>query len=388
MTRKYKTYLVTASSPARPLAGSGVGQGVGGATLTNASGSRPLAGSGIGKGVAGGNLGVSGSGGFSADGSYWLDGTIADGNTVTINGSGFGTKPTAKPFLWAPMDGSINPSSLGVVTAWNATENVAYNASEGITGGGVMKGAIKGGGGGETIWTARVDASGFAWSDYGQKMYLFRRTKKNWEWTSQFNWKTFRTWPADANGTQPNFFMSTDGIAVSAPISAGGYVFAEGVKEEIWGPADVWLNEEILVQSNSANGTRDGSFYYYVNGVLKGDATPGENMFGLKDTGSQPIEVVYPVHGVEATDANSGVVPAGGTYWADDVYLDRTWARVMIGNASTWGASTVREICIPTAWSDTAVGVVLRAGVHGSLVGKYLYLITDAGTVNRIGQFT
>jgi hypothetical protein len=31
---------------------------------------------------------------------------------------------------------------------------------------------------------------------------------------------------------------------------------------------------------------------------------------------------------------------------------------------------------------------VLRAGVHGSLVGKYLYLITDAGTVNRIGQFT
>jgi hypothetical protein len=38
MTRKYKTYLVTASPPARPLAGAGVGQGVGGATLTNTAG--------------------------------------------------------------------------------------------------------------------------------------------------------------------------------------------------------------------------------------------------------------------------------------------------------------------------------------------------------------
>ena len=311
-----------------------------------------------------------------------VSGSIAHGQQVQITGSGFGQKSPAKPYLWAPMDGTHQPSPLGTVTSWTAIDNMAYAAGEGMAGGGALKGTIKGSGGGETVWTARVDASGFAWSDYGQKMYLFRRTKKNWVWTSQHNWKTFRAWPLDANGTQPNWFMSQNGLDVSPPISAGGYIFADGVAASIWGPANVWLNEEILSQSNSANGTRNGAYYYYVNGALKGDATPAENMFGLKDTGTQPIQAVYVVHGVEANDANSAVVPAGGTYWADDVYLDRTWARVMIGNAPTLANSTHLEVQIPAEWSADQIRVTLNTQSFPSGATPYLFVVDASGSAS------
>ena len=65
-----------------------------------------------------------------------------------------------------------------------------------------------------------------------------------------------------------------------------------------------------------------------------------------------------------ATDGISGWPHdnSGANVYVDDVYFDTTWARVEVGDAATYAASTHREIQIVTAWSDTAVSFTPRRG--------------------------
>ena len=60
-----------------------------------------------------------------------------------------------------------------------------------------------------------------------------------------------------------------------------------------------------------------------------------------------------------------GVSPPGPVISVDDVYVDSTQARVMIGNASSYDASAALEMQIPTAWSDTAVSFRVNVGALG-----------------------
>ena len=71
-------------------------------------------------------------------------------------------------------------------------------------------------------------------------------------------------------------------------------------------------------------------------------------------------------------------------YWAG-IYVDKTYSRVMLGNASTWAASTVREPQIPhTTWNDTTIQVTVNLG---ALSGEtaYLYVFDSNNDSNTNG---
>ncbi|MBK8508351.1 MAG: hypothetical protein IPL51_06760 [Candidatus Competibacteraceae bacterium] len=70
-----------------------------------------------------------------------------------------------------------------------------------------------------------------------------------------------------------------------------------------------------------------------------------------------------------------------GSYSYDDVYVDHTQSRVEIGNASTWSASTIRAIQIPTSWSDSSIKVNLNKGSITSDTA-YLFVIDSAGNAS------
>ena len=72
-------------------------------------------------------------------------------------------------------------------------------------------------------------------------------------------------------------------------------------------------------------------------------------------------------------------------YWANSVYLDTTWARVMIGNASTLGASTQLEMQIPTAWSENSITVKFNKGSFSTGQTAYLYVINSDNNPNTDG---
>jgi hypothetical protein len=84
--------------------------------------------------------------------------------------------------------------------------------------------------------------------------------------------------------------------------------------------------------------------------------------------------------------ANDEGTPTPGLelYW-DEIYVDRTQARIELGNAATWAGSTHFEIQIPTDWSSTAVTFRVSQGTAANGETAYLYVIDSAGNVNADG---
>lgn len=81
---------------------------------------------------------------------------------------------------------------------------------------------------------------------------------------------------------------------------------------------------------------------------------------------------------------NCGVRDTAYIYM-DNVYCDTTQAHVEIGDGNTYDACTVREIQPPTSWIDTAINVTLNRGAWSDFNGKYVYVIDRTGAVNTIG---
>jgi hypothetical protein len=73
------------------------------------------------------------------------------------------------------------------------------------------------------------------------------------------------------------------------------------------------------------------------------------------------------------------------TLYYDEVYLDDSWARVEIGNASTWSGCTHRETQIPSSWSSSSIAVTVNQGTFADSAGAYLYVTDDDGNVNSSG---
>lgn len=307
-------------------------------------------------------------------------GTIGHMQSITISGSGFGVKSPAKPYLWAPFDsGSLQPSSLGTITSWSLNESMAYNSNEGVGGTGCAKSSD-----GSGTWTLSVNASGFAWNDYNQKMYLFRKTKRNFD-VGSTNWKVWRLW--SDNYSYPNAYVNTGtccgNISVEGIDEAGGWM---DISKTV-GPTGSYFTEEIIMKSNSNTSTADGYFAMYTNGV-RGAELPytdySRKVWKMKDNSSQgsaSMTMNFVVHGVKANTTFPGTY----MYWADDVYLDKTWARVMIGNASTFSSSTKKEIQIPSAWSATSITVIFNQGAFARGDTVYLYVVDADGNVNSQG---
>jgi hypothetical protein len=294
-----------------------------------------------------------------------IRGTLAHGEVVEVIGSDFGAKSPAKPYLWAPFDNSAAPSSLGVVTAWSGTENMQFAPGEGVSGSGALRASN-----GSGIWTARVDASGFAWNDYGQKTYLYRRVKRNFAISDQMNWKNIRFWPGDRN---PNWYYA----------SSNCRLYVEGTGAGSWvlncsptrNPANEWRVDEFILQANTAANRSDGIFIYNADSMLveslpRSD-TDGWKVKGTTTDNSAAMVQAFPVHGVMANYD----MPSDFRYWVDDVYLDTTWARVMVGDAPTLSASRHLEIQIPTAWSSDSITVQLNTVAFPTDALPYLFIV-------------
>ncbi|OGF43089.1 hypothetical protein A2303_04140 [Candidatus Falkowbacteria bacterium RIFOXYB2_FULL_47_14] len=69
--------------------------------------------------------------------------------------------------------------------------------------------------------------------------------------------------------------------------------------------------------------------------------------------------------------------------YTDNVYIDTTWARVELGNASTYAASTHREIQIPSAWSANSITATVNPGSFTSGQAVYLFVIDANGNASN-----
>jgi hypothetical protein len=83
-----------------------------------------------------------------------------------------------------------------------------------------------------------------------------------------------------------------------------------------------------------------------------------------------------------------GNAPPTLTLWTDDIYIDNTFSRVMIGDASTYASSTHFEMQPPTAWSSSSITVSLNQGSFADGSTAYVYVIDANGNVSAGNPIT
>jgi hypothetical protein len=82
------------------------------------------------------------------------------------------------------------------------------------------------------------------------------------------------------------------------------------------------------------------------------------------------------------------LTPGPADAYLDDFYVavgPQAQARVEIGDASTYAASTNVTITTPTAWTDGSITTTIRQGAFRAGEPAYLYVFDAAGNVNAEG---
>lgn len=303
-----------------------------------------------------------------------VGGNFNHGNTISITGSGFGTKNPAKPLVWAPFEGgavdndralssgsilstanlSLSSSDLPHSRSRAAVRGIPYIASPYTKAG-------------PQIWIA-PDSSIV-------DMFIFLRRKyahaKYWDESGVNNYKFYRFWP-------PNGTLHPDYVAVFANSKPRVTKFASegagsaGTVSGFIAPANAWYTEELQVHQGGID-TQDSTTKFWMNSVLK------LSYSHISRTSKNPAQ--WSRLSIE----NFWTLrppPSGAYMYFDDIYVDTTWSRVMIGNASTFDACTVREPLIPTAWSNTTITAYFNQGSFSNGQSVYVFVVDSDGNAS------
>lgn len=309
----------------------------------------------------------------SAFGISSVTGTISDGNSITISGSGFGTKTTAAPFHYDDFEGGTSGNDLSAPWEAYATpgegmhkySNVrAYKGSQSA----LRDATLKTGDDFRSTGLKNMNATS---AYYSLWTYM--------EGTNTGVMKVFRTAsdPAgefyflDAN--DPGLYITRQGSWVYA-----GWATSAGTDQRTLGgsesanllPFDQWNKIEVYVEYSDA-GVANGTVLIWINGT---EYYGADGDIATRGTG-QGASVIdnFLIPGMD-DDTSCDI-----KWYVDQVYVDTTPKRVEIGNAATYAACTVKTPSPATAWADGSITVTLNtAGL--SLGTNYVYILDDTNT--------
>lgn len=305
-------------------------------------------------------------------------GPLRDGETLVVQGTGFGVKNHAAPIYWADFESGIDPSPLGRRTTWDEfssslarTDVLAAPGSQYA-----VRGDL-----GLDIGNYPVIVLGLKQYE-ADKMYIFVKRYYATDLSLFYNnLKTLRFWhnldagplihdwyTAYVTGSPIAFCELTETYAhwLTRPIVAG----------------NTWITQEYEYKTGDID-QANGIVHQYENGVnVSSSADIRDDNFVMR-TSAYPDK--YNDWFIQDDVSNYHTTQPGNFVYYDDVYMDDSWARVMIGNKPTWTESTQREIQIPSAWSDNSISVTLNQGGFPSFNSAYLYVIDPDGNVNQTG---
>jgi hypothetical protein len=315
-----------------------------------------------------------------------VSGTATNGQTITIYGAGFGVKSPAKPVLWADFEGgNINPNStLGLTSSWYRTDGWVYSAGVGWGGSGGIKvdPSLHSAANGTSDLAFRL--SGWYFNALSQKSFWFRRVKRDYT-TANLGGSGLKTWEAmpypDQYTNVNNVVMNAgSGQWITQQISPDAYYYYDS--GTTW--TRNWISEEAVIQVGASAGA-SAKLKTLVNGAIVGNALgngdPHICLRGSGDLNIDQIDIAF--HGAYSSSGDYQSYPD----FYDHLYVDNTWARVYIGDHSTWGENTTwhKEIQIPTAWSDQSVAVAFNQGTFQAGQTVYLYVVDANDQANAAG---
>jgi len=314
-----------------------------------------------------------------------VSGTFSHGGTVTISGTGFGDKSPAKPQVWAPFDGGsvaadatlssgslINSSSYYEI---DATSNPHSNSTYSVSNIAMTNGD-------KTAADLRTYVSS------GSGFMFMRRKFPSGLFAQVTNGKFLWWWPTPPDGSTCTGQVPGYVNMIFDYLSAGGYnmnISYQGgsqVQPTGYTPPDsgAWQTWEVQAKKGTAN-NYDGVHKWWVDGTLRSNRT---NILNVTTAYPKDTFCTFLVQ-----DFWTNTAGGGRTFWidnakdyVDDLYIDTTWSRVMIGNASTYDASTHREPLIPTAWTATEITAYFNQGSFGDGETVYVFVVDSNGVAS------
>jgi len=299
--------------------------------------------------------------------SVTWSGDLDHGVVVTISGTDFGAKSTAAPFLWDSVDNITSYSSVqdGDSIPVGGSHPWPNNYSNSV----------------------KMETSDSMRHSYSSKMYKTSGTDGFFNEHDLPNNPSTGIiyvgywWKPDADPTAGSH--SSKFVRISDQTDIPGktfswtqmhnYVHITGentpTEWDSWtGNVNQWNFHEVIMISSEER------YYIYVNGTLLTDC----------DWSVVNQSVSYDQLNTIGWDGG-GSSPPSITAWMDDIYLDNTLARVVIGNASTYASSTHREMQIPTDWGTTEITITVNQGSFSNGTA-YLYVIDEDGDANSSGE--
>lgn len=319
-----------------------------------------------------------------------VSGTLTHGQTLTISGSSFGTKSTAAPLIFDTFEsGSFNGSWANTTglsinsdnNRTNSTKNAFHNFKTGTS---------------NDMHNAYFTAGNTVYPTWHVSYWFKLGT--NWDWGSAAypaapkflaNIKLFRLW--NPGSTNQNFVLATEGYDGTKPVQYGtenvGSFTHTMQNFETYMSKGSWHHFQFDYTENSALGASDGVFKMWFDGALISSNSSLNTRSSAANTTDglnykRPFIIGF-YNSWEPTEGTSEPDNEPNHFFMDNVYMDNSWARVEIGNASTYSACTIREEQLPSAWSSTSITVTYQ---EGELPGtKYLYVVDSAGVPNSSG---
>jgi hypothetical protein len=301
-----------------------------------------------------------------------VSGTVAHNGTLSIAGSGFGSKSNAAPLVFDNFEagavGSKVMTAKAVVGQWEDGQGYdmpVYSNAQVWAG---SKSVLLDAG---PAYNLSVNQNGSF-----PVLYMDWRVRVEMKGGVPRNWKPWRLY-GDNDQMQANAVLMCNGTGMSVQDSgSGGGFWWDSLK---FGDR-TWQHYQVILRASSSPGAADGVLMQYVDGKLVSNHTG----IVTRTTSGHWEDIRIGHYWTPDGYAECGPNP-GAHIYLDNVYIDTNWARVEIGNSSTYAASTHREIQIPTSWSDGSIKVTVNAGTFKSGTQAYLYIFDSNGGVNSNG---
>lgn len=311
--------------------------------------------------------------------------------TITITGTGFGTKPVAAPVVWDDVSGT------DMLAKWDGywpnktsqynTQYRALQRSISPPHSRVNK-YISGAHGSSAGYDAGYNV--VFWKNVESPKYIYaswyQRVDDRWVFGGDNNFKTFaysvccspyeipNNWylnypPPSLNSKTaiPSHQLNDDGASLVFP-DANGH--SRYWNDAVNPTAGKWSKLEVAINVSSSS---DGYIKFWENGKKVVDYRGSTDKYpGTKRS-----------IGIGGYARMQGQ-PDNWRYFAD-VYLDTSLARVVLANNQSLANATVIENQVPSAWSNSSITASVNLGTFSSGQTAYLFVVDAGGVVNSTG---
>lgn len=312
-----------------------------------------------------------------------VEGAVSQGETITISGSGFGSRSNATPFYWSDFESATvgqNALQAGLDDLGTDGQGLPYVRNDLALSGtkSLRMDYLQN----KDSMFPRVGKNGLnATEVYVSVWTYWKRTAGNGG--APFIFKLVRGGTNPAYSGVPRFYETirpndsgtVTGSDRGSVNSSGTTTWAQDVNAGQ--NAGGWHRSEYYFKL-STPGVADGVFKTWVDGTLNSNLTA--TMSRTSGTSALINYVMSPFDGNDSYGMSNAY-----SVWVDDFYIDTTRARVELGDASTLSASKKRYILPSTKWSDGSVSVKVNLSTFTSGAKAYLYVFDASGNANSSG---